>query len=779
MASQLEKVFSADPKSVHELFLSKGTAGFYIPAYQRHYSWDDSNIQRLIEDMCSGISTFLEHDDAITFIGTVISISDTDFKTIKPYVVGELPSEVMSIIDGQQRVTTLSLLATCLYQEMSMLLIKSKQLGVGSLEENWFRNAFSPILNRLKMIFEVDKWSSDQKYRYYPKLARAYLDQWATTEDKAFYNSPVASYLFGFINFIHSCEDDFPAKKYRHSISEELSEDQLPKHKRVVDNVASISSYLNKILKGDDSFQFPELDSFSKNNEQQRRLIGNIIPDSIVSMLESELGGEKQKFSVARAIRLLIITNFYLDRVAVTSVVATNETYAFDMFEALNTTGEPLTAFETFKPKVVDFEGVENYEVSISRQYIDLVDNVLDKYKKADDKQKATTRLLIPFRLAFEGETLSKHLSEQRRFINRAFDDLSSDMKKRTFTSELATLACFLDNVWPEKKVDLPALDYSSPRKSETLLLINVLREANHHITVPILYRFFSVMEQNRYSNESIDLFEDAVRAIVSFFVLWRGSRNGTQGIDACYREIMKSGVEGIIPPLCIKETADISDISVTQLKEAFCYYLKMHKSMPISSKQEWLERAAKAHVFSNSKPLSRLMLLLSNHNTVASDTPGLVNEAVTGVNELLSLEKWNQFSTLEHIYPQTPGDGWDSSLSKLASEHVIGNLVLLPGDVNSSLGNKGWNKKSIIYKVVSATTQSSREELLIQARSSGLDLSSTTKKLVLSKEHMPQLESIAKVAVWNSEIVDVRSKNILSIIWDRLQPWLFTPLQT
>ncbi|WP_367987856.1 DUF262 domain-containing protein [Vibrio sp. NTOU-M3] len=773
MASQLEKVFSADPKSVHELFLSKGTAGFYIPAYQRHYSWDDSNIQRLIEDMCSGISTFLDHDDAITFIGTVISISDTDFKTIKPYVVGELPSEVMSIIDGQQRVTTLSLLSTVLYQEMSIMLLKCKHLD--PLEQNWFTNTFSPILNRLKMIFEVDKWSTDPNYRYYPKVARAYLDQWATTEDKAFYNSPVASFIFGYIKYIHSFEGDLPNKKYVHSIDESISEEQFPKHKRVTDNVASITNYLNKILKGDDSFQFPDIHFFSTNQDSQRRLIGNNIPETIVAMLEQELEGDKIKFSVARALRLLILTNFYLDRVAVTSVVATNETYAFDMFEALNTTGEPLTAFETFKPKVVDFEGVENYEASISRKYIDVVDDVLDKYKKAEEKQKATTRLLIPFRLAFEGEPLTKHLSEQRRFINRAFDDLASDNKKRSFTEELATLASFLDKVWPEKKSNLPQLDYMSARKEETLLLINVLREANHHITVPILFRFYSSMEQNRFSADSISRFEDAVRCVVAFFVFWRGSRNGTQGIDSCYRELMKNGVAGIIPPLCIKETSDLTDIGTDQLKDAFTYYLKSNKSIPITSEQSWIERASKALAYSNSKPLSRLMLLVSSHNAVPSEIAGLVEPSVSGVNELLNLDKWNQFSTLEHIYPQTPGDGWDDSLVNLVSEHVIGNLLLLPSDMNSSIGNSGWKKKLLIYRIIASTTDEQREQLLNKAKSEeGLDLSDTTKKLVMSKEHMPQTEAIGKVAEWTSELVDVRAKNILALVWERLSPWIF-----
>ncbi|MDW6092166.1 DUF262 domain-containing HNH endonuclease family protein [Vibrio rhizosphaerae] len=772
MASQLDKVFSADPKSVFELFLSKGTAGFYIPAYQRHYSWDDSNIQRLIEDMCNGISTFFVHDDAITFIGTVISISDTEHKTIKPFVIGELPSEVMSIIDGQQRVTTLSLLATCLYQEMSSLYLKFNKLE--QVEEQWFLNAYNPILNKLKHIFEVDKYSTDPKYRFYPKIARAYLDQWATSETNAFYNSPIASYLYGFITYIHSFVDGYPSKKYVHKISDNLAEEQKPKHKRVIDNVNSINNHLKKILDGDDSYSFPDLMEFSSDIEAQRRLIGNIMPSSVTEKLKLEIRDGSQKVSIERSIRLLILSNFYLDRVAVTSVVATNETYAFDMFEALNTTGEPLTAFETFKPKVVDFEGVELYETSESREYIDIIDDILDKYKKAEDKQKATSRLLIPFRLIREGEALSKHLSEQRRFINRAFDDLGSDSRKRMFTRELSLLAQFMDQVWPEKSSVKPELAYNSKRKNEVLLCLNVLRDSNHHITIALIFRFYSFMVLNRYSEDSTFKFEEAIFAITAFFTIWRGSRNGTQGIDACYREIMKNGVHGILPPLSSQHTEDIADINIESFKKALFSFISGNKKFQILNRDDWIKRASKVSCYSNSKPLARFMLLLSSHQTVANNREyGLVEPAVNGVNNLLSPKYWEMYSTLEHIYPQSSGDGWDDTLKNIHSEHVIGNLVILPAEVNSSLGNSSWKTKKLIYKIISSRTDSERQNVINEAKELKLELPDSTKYLALTREHMPQLEAISNVFSWDVSVIEKRSNNLLGIIWDRLAPWL------
>ena len=44
------------------------------------------------------------------------------------------------------------------------------------------------------------------------------------------------------------------------------------------------------------------------------------------------------------AARLVFFSRFWLDRISVVYVIAANDNYAFDIFDALNTTGEPLTA---------------------------------------------------------------------------------------------------------------------------------------------------------------------------------------------------------------------------------------------------------------------------------------------------------------------------------------------------------------------------------------------------------------------------------------------------
>jgi hypothetical protein len=66
---------------------------------------------------------------------------------------------------------------------------------------------------------------------------------------------------------------------------------------------------------------------------------------------------------------LLLILRFVLQRVFVADIVAKKEEYAFEMFDSLNTTGDPLTAFETFKPKVVEHIGCFNFSIFITQVY--------------------------------------------------------------------------------------------------------------------------------------------------------------------------------------------------------------------------------------------------------------------------------------------------------------------------------------------------------------------------------------------------------------------------
>jgi hypothetical protein len=57
--------------------------------------------------------------------------------------------------------------------------------------------------------------------------------------------------------------------------------------------------------------------------------------------------------------------------------------------------------------------------------------------------------------------------------------------------------------------------------------------------------------------------------------------------------------------------------------------------------------------------------------------------------------------ATIEHVYPQQPGNGWPALKKDQIDRYVnrLGNLILLPPGVNSAALNKSFSKKKTIYQ--------------------------------------------------------------------------------
>ena len=126
----MKKIFDAESKSISEV-LKRGS-GFYIPPYQRQYDWDEGHIRRLFEDINHGLVQLLVKDkkDSITFIGTLIVIDDLRPETIAPNISrSDMPDSILPVVDGQQRLTTISLMSICLHDEIKRRSVGLKDKG--------------------------------------------------------------------------------------------------------------------------------------------------------------------------------------------------------------------------------------------------------------------------------------------------------------------------------------------------------------------------------------------------------------------------------------------------------------------------------------------------------------------------------------------------------------------------------------------------------------------------------------------------------------------------
>lgn len=89
---------SANQYPVHTLFSHEGNVMYKIPPYQREYSWYIAQWEDLFEDLVEA--------DGAHFLGTIITLDQT---------TDPLESNILQVIDGQQRLTTLTLLLASVY----------------------------------------------------------------------------------------------------------------------------------------------------------------------------------------------------------------------------------------------------------------------------------------------------------------------------------------------------------------------------------------------------------------------------------------------------------------------------------------------------------------------------------------------------------------------------------------------------------------------------------------------------------------------------------------
>ncbi len=164
---------SVNKYHIYEILSSDGNFYYTIPKYQREYTWSYREWEALYDDIS-------ENNDEY-FIGSIICIPLGD--TINPY---------LEVIDGQQRLTTISLFLTAIYTRLKEHLdYLSEDDGdvLPSLRKS-LKSKNSP--NEMKLVPQVQNFNKDDydyllnevglrkatapKHAYYPmrKIARCY-----------------------------------------------------------------------------------------------------------------------------------------------------------------------------------------------------------------------------------------------------------------------------------------------------------------------------------------------------------------------------------------------------------------------------------------------------------------------------------------------------------------------------------------------------------------------------------------------------------------------------
>ena len=533
----------------------------------------------------------------------------------------------------------------------------------------------------------------------------------------------------------------------------------------------------NRSTVADEIEEIPSIEDIYASDTFQEGLLNHVAPVSDILNLPIN---EKEIFD--KLSLLVFYARYVLHRVVLTVVKGKNEDYAFTIFESLNTTGEPLTAFETFKPRVVNAVGLANYEQSEAKKFMDEIADYLCVFSVGPELQKATKEFLIHFFSSYSGLRISGRLAEQRSELKAAFEETNNHL---TFIKILSYCANFKKHIWETDNYSELSKYFGQLQLSTISQLgLKFFKDINHTIVIPILTLFYSQILDAHTSQDKearFNDFEEALKAMVAFSTLWRASRRGTGGIDNEYREFlikedMPTGLPRLAKLYMQDQTINI-ELFKAELKSRL---LDEHRKGNLINKDKFISVSSHLPIYSSAKKVAKFLLLAAHHDAVADSTSeGLLIKGRSASNPCLNVESYidDRNLSLEHIAPKTNNNGlWDTSIYENGElKDTLGNLILVSEKLNSSLGNRVWAEKRIFYKVVGAQDQNEASRILSEAASTNnIRFGDLTRDLLQAQKYMPNLITLGGMTKpWTSEFITIRSKRLYELAWNELIKWL------
>ncbi|MCX0355311.1 DUF262 domain-containing protein, partial [Clostridium perfringens] len=117
-------------------FLESSDKNFVIPVYQRNYDWKEEQCKQLYDDLVN----MVKNDYKTHFWGTIVSIYNDSAKS-REYL----------IIDGQQRITTISILLIAIYDILNKGILESKNIIKEKILNQYLINQYCNDESKIKL----------------------------------------------------------------------------------------------------------------------------------------------------------------------------------------------------------------------------------------------------------------------------------------------------------------------------------------------------------------------------------------------------------------------------------------------------------------------------------------------------------------------------------------------------------------------------------------------------------------------------------------------------
>lgn len=739
--------------------------------YQRQYTWEEEQINQFLDDLVVGIRELSKDDgpNATTFLGTVIltSVEDTTM-TVKKGESSAQPRAMKYVLDGQQRISTISLFAI----QLSNRIKKCKSKLPGKTPYSILINHCNGLIADLRKLYCVSVPRNELAPEK-PKTIHARTnDRWTLRRESSSYGSPVARYLSEYIR--------------NPDIEQCYKSVDIVNGARVRGNVNLMNDWLDDVCEAHVANtrlyeQFPVGPNITSDRILEY-VLGYPCDDSALKEVIDKCEAEPNTndYHASSIFQLFLLSYYLLRRCGINILKPKHEEWGFDVLQALNASGTSLTAMETFLPQVMLSENGRNrtnWDGTPSFESMSIIDTLFESTTTNQDKHGRVNELLTAFSLCYEGKKLPSRFNAQRSWLNQSYSrDLKDLNDQRRFVQSMAEVARFYREVWYME--DRPVIDCIRTLANHSdgklcSLLVQYLRQACARLVAPILARYFGQFTDHE---RHVDEFTDAIKACAAFFTIWRSSHS-SYGLDDIYRRFFQ-GSESPVKVADHTLQRHLDPILAADLK---VYFSDILEKEGLDTCESWIEKSEQYLLCSEVETVCRFVLFVSGHNRVSDiNCPGLTKPGGRDVCDLLNLGAWwsDTFRAIEHVAPHSPPDvhDWDPDIYSNNRFEQVGNLLLFPADINNQVGTRGWKDKYFCYRYVGQGSAEGAEHIRAAACASGITIcSSVARRLVRSRCNctVEPITLIGAEGNWDANMIDQRTNQLKQIAWNRLASWL------
>ena len=412
--------------------------------------------------------------------------------------------------------------------------------------------------------------------------------------------------------------------------------------------------------------------------------------------------------------------DYFFSKCQCIRVEADDQDTAFSMFEPLNSTSEPLTAFEVYRSKTVRFltPAPPFKETSELLDY----DN-----SKRDEVIRRSNTLIFAMAQVNSGERPRVHFVQLKQYLDAHVDV--------GFVARLEKGAEFLRTIWDEQTAASPWFD------EDTKQCIRFLKASNHDAPMPILLRYFQTNPSQ---------VPDIARAIVAFYALWRPAFP-TNSLPEVYRNLLSKDT----PSYSRSDNMSLDGGTLKTVAELKAYLRdkltsRLGPPPPIGQTYEdlWVDDSMQRFLdYKQLKTICRLFIFLDMGASIKSN--------------LVQNDPWTNTDDIDHILAA-------SAAPAPINIDAVGNLTFLPSTINKSIKAMAWPDKREVYAFLASTEKLSP---VPSHFSSGIPLPQALTAYLVDSETpcLAHLAALSGSTNWDEAAITHRTTRILRNVWQVL----------